>query len=118
MLPTLRLGFLVAPPSLWSALRKAQFAVDLHPSLPAQATFIERPLLAAHIRRMRRGYHERFYLLRHHDRALARAAKAVGVGVLPLSAFSLGEDVRNGLMLGFGLLKTDQLAEASAGSAR
>ncbi|WP_436501233.1 PLP-dependent aminotransferase family protein [Actinokineospora sp. HUAS TT18] len=143
MLPTLRMGFLVAPPSLWSALRKAQFAIDMQPPLVTQAAlaaFIERGLLTAHIRRMRRRYHRRFDLLHeilgrdfadvlepipsvagmhlsavlapeHRDRALARAAAAVGVNVLPLSWFSLGEDTRNGLVLGFGLLTDDQLAE-------
>ncbi len=62
MLPTLRLGFLVAPPSLHLALRKARAATDWHTAVPLQAAaaeFIGDGLLAKHVRRMRRIYAER-----------------------------------------------------------
>lgn len=65
MLPTLRLGFLVAPPSLIPALRKAKLVTDWHTATPMQealAPFIDEGRFAAHVRRMRRlyeGRHER-----------------------------------------------------------
>ena len=62
MLPTLRLGFLVAPPPLHAALRKAKHLTDWHTAVPTQAAaaqFIDDGLLAQHIRRMRRVYQER-----------------------------------------------------------
>jgi GntR family transcriptional regulator/MocR family aminotransferase len=65
LLPTLRLGFLVAPEPLHSALRKAKWLTDWHTAVPAQAAlaeFIDDGLLAQHLRRMRRVYGER------HDR--------------------------------------------------
>ncbi len=62
MLPTLRLGFLVAPPPLHAALCKAKFLTDWHTAVPMQAAaaqFIDDGLLAQHVRRMRRVYAER-----------------------------------------------------------
>jgi GntR family transcriptional regulator/MocR family aminotransferase len=44
MLPTLRLGFLVAPPPLHAAFRKAKYLADWHTAVPTQAAaamFIE-----------------------------------------------------------------------------
>ncbi|MGH8775081.1 MAG: PLP-dependent aminotransferase family protein [Jiangellaceae bacterium] len=62
MLPTLRLGFCVAPPSLVPALRKAKYVLDWHTAVPMQAAlaeFIDAGLLARHIRRMRNVYRVR-----------------------------------------------------------
>jgi GntR family transcriptional regulator/MocR family aminotransferase len=62
MLPTLRLGFLVAPAPLHAALRKAKHVTDWHTAVPLQAAaarFIEEGLLARHIRRMRNVYANR-----------------------------------------------------------
>jgi GntR family transcriptional regulator/MocR family aminotransferase len=62
MLPTLRLGFLAAPPSLRHALRAAKYVTDWHTSLPAQkalAGFIDEGRLARHIRKMRALYRVR-----------------------------------------------------------
>ncbi len=65
LLPQLRLGFLVAPPSLRTALRAASYVAGWHPPTPAQAalaSLIDGGLLARHVRRMRREYaarHER-----------------------------------------------------------
>lgn len=62
LLPTLRLGFVVAPPSLHTALRKAKAVMDWHAPVPVQAAaaqFVDDGLLAQHIRRMRRVYGER-----------------------------------------------------------
>jgi GntR family transcriptional regulator/MocR family aminotransferase len=66
MLPTLRLGFIVAPPALHSALRKAKFVTDWHSELPGQAAlarFITDGGLSTHIRRMRHVYRERHELI-------------------------------------------------------
>jgi GntR family transcriptional regulator/MocR family aminotransferase len=66
MLPTIRLGFLVAPEPLWGALRKAKWVTDWHSALPTQsalARFIDDGQLARHLRRMRRIYAERHHHL-------------------------------------------------------
>jgi GntR family transcriptional regulator / MocR family aminotransferase len=72
LLPTLRLGFLVAPPSLWSALHKAKYVNDWHTSTVLQtalAHFIDEGGFARHIRKASGIYKERHYLL---SRAIAR----------------------------------------------
>jgi GntR family transcriptional regulator/MocR family aminotransferase len=59
MLPTLRLGFLIAPASLQPALRTAKRLSDWHGELPTQAAlarFIDEGLLARHIRKVARAY--------------------------------------------------------------
>jgi GntR family transcriptional regulator/MocR family aminotransferase len=67
LLPTLRLGFLIAPASLQSAFRKAKHLTDWHTSLSLQgaaASFLADGLLAQHIQRMRAIYAERHQLVR------------------------------------------------------
>jgi GntR family transcriptional regulator/MocR family aminotransferase len=62
MLPGLRLGFLVLPPSLRVAAAKAKFVSDWHTSTlaqPALARFISDGSFARHIRRMDNVYSER-----------------------------------------------------------
>jgi GntR family transcriptional regulator/MocR family aminotransferase len=62
LLATLRLGFLVAPPSLVAAVRSAKFLADWHTPLPLQAAladFIDQGLFARHLRRMRAVYQQR-----------------------------------------------------------
>jgi GntR family transcriptional regulator/MocR family aminotransferase len=62
LLPTLRLGFLIAREPVHAALRKAKQLADWHTTLPEQAAlaeFIDDGLLAQHVRRMRRIYGER-----------------------------------------------------------
>jgi GntR family transcriptional regulator/MocR family aminotransferase len=62
LLPMLRLGFLVAPPSLQDALRHARQLSDWHGDVPAQAAlarFIDEGLFARHIRRATKVYGER-----------------------------------------------------------
>jgi GntR family transcriptional regulator/MocR family aminotransferase len=59
MLPTLRLGFLIAPASLRAALRTAKQLTDWHGELTVQAAlarFIDEAFLARHIRKVRREY--------------------------------------------------------------
>jgi GntR family transcriptional regulator / MocR family aminotransferase len=63
MLPTLRLGFVVAPRSLQDALGRAKAVTDWHTSVPPQAAlarFIDDGSLARHIRKMRHVYQARF----------------------------------------------------------
>jgi GntR family transcriptional regulator / MocR family aminotransferase len=67
LMPTLRLGFLVAPTSLSAALRKAKHLADWHTAVATQgavAHFIEDGLFAQHLRRMRRVYAERHHRVR------------------------------------------------------
>jgi GntR family transcriptional regulator/MocR family aminotransferase len=62
MFPALRLGFLVAPPSLRTALRTAKQLCDWHTDVVSQAAlarFIDEGLLARHIRRAARHYARR-----------------------------------------------------------
>ncbi|MEU8639590.1 PLP-dependent aminotransferase family protein [Amycolatopsis sp. NPDC048633] len=62
LLPMLRLGFLIAPPSLRDALRHARQLSDWHGDVPAQAAlarFVDEGLFARHIRRATKLYAER-----------------------------------------------------------
>ena len=66
MLPTLRLGFLVTPPSLRAALHKAKFVSDWHSSTLAQAAlarFIDDGAFARHVRRATAIYRQRHEML-------------------------------------------------------
>jgi len=59
LLPSLRLGFLIAPPSLQRALKAASYVAGWYCQWPAQAAlaaFIENGLLAKHVRKVRREY--------------------------------------------------------------
>ncbi len=62
MLPSLRLGYLVAPPWMLEAIVAAKNATDWHCPTPLQmaaAAFIAGGHLARHVRRMRRIYEQR-----------------------------------------------------------
>ncbi|HEY6747416.1 MAG TPA: PLP-dependent aminotransferase family protein, partial [Mycobacteriales bacterium] len=66
LLPTLRLGFCVPPPSLRTALRAAKFVTDWHTALPTQAAlarFVADGGLARHLRRTRSIYRQRYDLV-------------------------------------------------------
>jgi GntR family transcriptional regulator / MocR family aminotransferase len=85
LLPALRLGFLVAPASIRSALEAAKLVADWHTSLPLQRTlaaFIADGSFARHVRRMRAVYRER------HDRmtSILRRDLADELDVLPAHA--------------------------------
>jgi GntR family transcriptional regulator/MocR family aminotransferase len=72
MLPNLRLGFIVAPPTLQQALHRAKFAADWHSPVDNQAAlaaFIDEGGLARHIRKMRNEY------LARHERIAGTLAK-------------------------------------------
>jgi len=66
MLPTLRLGFIVVPQSIRSAVHKAKYVTDWHTALLAQvslARFIDGGAYARHIRRIGPIYRERHELI-------------------------------------------------------
>lgn len=63
LLPTLRLGFLIAPTTLQPALHAAKQLSDWHGELATQAAlarFIDQGLLARHLRRVAREYANRY----------------------------------------------------------
>ena len=67
MLPTMRLGFLVATPSLRRAIQAAKFVTDWHTPLPFQAAlarFIDEGGFARHLGRMKAIYRSRHALVR------------------------------------------------------
>jgi GntR family transcriptional regulator/MocR family aminotransferase len=144
LLPTLRMGFLVAPPSLRHALRAAKFVTDWHTNLPIQAAlaeFIDTGGLARHVRRMRAVYRTRHELidsalagplarwlelvpahaglhasayLRHGDAddltRLRKDCAEAGVGFFEFGQVAAGV-TRPGLLLGYGAIATDRIAE-------
>ncbi len=62
MFPSLRIGYVIAPPSLVPRLRRAKWLSDRQTPIPEQAAlvdFISEGHLERHIRRMRRVYGER-----------------------------------------------------------
>jgi GntR family transcriptional regulator/MocR family aminotransferase len=107
LLPTLRLGFLLHPPSLRHALHAAKFVTDWHTSLPIQAAmaaFVDQGMFARHLRRARRVYRKR------HDRISAALSG-------PLSAHLEAVPAAAGLHLSAMARKgnaTDALARARA----
>ncbi|ACG72870.1 transcriptional regulator, GntR family with aminotransferase domain [Anaeromyxobacter sp. K] len=83
LLPTLRLGFLVAPASLVPALRAAKALADSHGPLELQralAELVDDGLLARHVRRVLRVYRER------RDRLAAAVERHLAGRVIALPA--------------------------------
>ncbi|MBN9630889.1 MAG: PLP-dependent aminotransferase family protein [Actinobacteria bacterium] len=73
MLPGLRLGFIVAPPSLVPALRSAKRLTDWHNDVVTQtamASLLDSGAFAAHVRRASRVYEERHALIGREAAAL------------------------------------------------
>jgi GntR family transcriptional regulator/MocR family aminotransferase len=105
LLPTLRLGFLVTPPSLRRALRAAKFLSDWHTSLPPQAAlarFIDEGKFARHVRRMRVIYQARYQRIRdvlERDFAslLAPIPSSVGLHLSATSQTGTAQDMVNAL---------------------
>ena len=140
LLPELRLGFIVAPPSLRHALHAAKYVTDWHTSLSLQAAlaaFIDEGGFARHLRRMRGVYqarHERITrLLRTefkgvldvipsaaglHVTALACGDARDAIGSVIERAAARGVACQRlptlgqpGIMLGFGAIATDRIDE-------
>jgi histidinol-phosphate/aromatic aminotransferase/cobyric acid decarboxylase-like protein len=81
LLPSLRLGFLIAPPPLRAALHAASYVSGSYCQWPAQAalaSLISNGLLARHVRKMRREYAAR------HDRILATLTTTFGEWLDPI----------------------------------
>lgn len=86
MFPSLRIAYLVAPPALVDAFRRARAAIEETPPMtpqPALAAFFAEGHLAAHVRRQRKRYAER------QARLLALAARYLA-GKLELAADPAG----------------------------
>jgi GntR family transcriptional regulator/MocR family aminotransferase len=116
MLPTLRLGFLVTPPSIRAAVLRAKQVTDWHTSLPLQmalARFIDEGGFARHIRKMRNIYRVRHAMVTHgltnefadhlqtipstvglHVAALARTSSAVEIDAVVRRASEAGVEVQ------------------------
>ena len=112
LLPTLRLAFMVVPPSLREAAHKAKFVTDWHTATIAQsalAQFIDEGGFARHIRKVSRIYSERHAMLTAeikrnfgdyldlvpsstglHITACARGASVDHIDAIVLRAFDLG----------------------------
>jgi GntR family transcriptional regulator/MocR family aminotransferase len=98
LLPTLRMGFLVAPASLRSALLTAKQLTDWHGDLVAQAAlarFIDNGLLARHIRKVMRVYAVRHaQILESLERRCGRRLRAIpSAAGLHLAAVTEGTSV-------------------------
>ena len=80
MLPALRLGFVVTPPSLSAALSAAKYVTDWHTSLPLQgamADFIGHGWFARHVRKVRAVYearHQKIVDTLHHAFGISRSS--------------------------------------------
>lgn len=91
--PALRLGFVIAPPSLQLALRNAKYLVDWNSpaaNQAAMARFIEEGYFARYLRRMRKVYERRHrciaeLLERHLDGELEVLSSSVGLHVAALA---------------------------------
>ena len=83
LVPSLRLGFVVAPASLAASLRAAKAVADAHGSPEAQralASFIDDGRFGRHVRRLSRVYRER------RERLAAEVARELGEEVTLLPA--------------------------------
>ncbi|GAA3107168.1 PLP-dependent aminotransferase family protein [Streptosporangium carneum] len=141
LLPMLRLGFLVAPASLQPALRAARRLTDWHGDHVAQAAlarFIDSGELSRHVRRATRVYAARrervLTTLRDdladwldpvpsvaglHLCALFRPdvsvdldrARELGVAVESLAAYRADDATPSGLVIGYGAVRAEQVAD-------
>jgi GntR family transcriptional regulator/MocR family aminotransferase len=137
--PALRLGYLVAPPSLRDALANARFLTDWHSANPGQAVlaeFIDEGGFARHIRKMRCEYEARHHLIgeilrrdfgdvltpiassaglhvsalsEFDTRLLVRAARRAGVSLYSLAGFAVGDAAPSGLVFGYGAIPTTRI---------
>ena len=143
LLPTLRIGFLVAPASLRSALLAVRQLTDWHGDLLAQAAlarFIERGLLARHIRKVRRVYAARHARILEslerrcsqlqaipsaaglhlsvvaegkslNVRRVVDRARSRGLRVGVLADYSFGAPCQTGFVIGYGAIPSSRIDE-------
>jgi GntR family transcriptional regulator/MocR family aminotransferase len=110
LFPSLRLGYLVAPPQLAEPFRRLRSALDDQPSMvaqPALADFIGSGHLAAHVRRMRQVYAQR-------QRAFLKAARAHLKGLVAFRAEESGLHLVGRLGPALGGRSDQALAAAAA----
>jgi GntR family transcriptional regulator/MocR family aminotransferase len=110
LFPSLRLGYLVAPPQLADAFRRLRAALDDQPSMvaqPALAELIRSGQLAAHVRRMRQIYEAR-------QRAFLEAAHAHLSGLIAFEAEESGLHLVGRLGPRLGGRRDKALAAAAA----
>jgi GntR family transcriptional regulator / MocR family aminotransferase len=144
LIPSLRAGYLVAPPSLRQALRAARQLSDGYgepaPQL-ALARFIDDGLLARHVRAAAKVYAERrrlvlegvghlglevapsaagLHLTAYCDDApsVARRGRTTGVALDTLSGYAVGPLARDGLVIGYGAAVTESIRPGLARLAR
>ena len=101
LLPTLRLGFLVSPPSLRDAVHRAKFVSDWHSSMPVQAAlarFIDEGGFARHVRKLSAVYRARHALIAEtiasdFDEHLDIVASSAGLHIAALSRRGSVKDI-------------------------
>jgi GntR family transcriptional regulator/MocR family aminotransferase len=139
MFPSLRIGYVIAPPSLAARLRRAKWLADRQTPVPEQAAladFIAEGHLERHIRRMRRVYGERrqalveaierhfgdrvqirgdaagmHLLVRFQDGAVAQNAEAAKVELVSSAACYLTAPPRDEFILGFSSIGERSIRE-------
>jgi GntR family transcriptional regulator/MocR family aminotransferase len=141
MFPSLRLGYLVLPPNLVNVFAQTKAMTTRHHPLLDQAVlcdFIEQGHLGRHLRRMRKVYEERFFLLlecaREHlgeyleisnieaglqtigllrnnisAEFVAERAAMEGIDVVPLSRFCHAASIPEGLQIGFAAVHEKEI---------
>jgi GntR family transcriptional regulator/MocR family aminotransferase len=141
MFPSLRLGYLVLPPNLVDVFAHTKAMTTRHHSLLDQAVlcdFIEQGHLGRHLRRMRKVYEERFFLLlecaREHlgeyleisnieaglqtigllrnnisAELVAERAAMEDIDVVPLSRFCYAASIPEGLQIGFAAVHEKEI---------
>lgn len=147
LLPALRVGFLAVPSTLAEAARRAKFVADFGAAGHVQAAlaaFIEEGDLARYIRRMRRSYERRHYLLigtlrerfagllepiessggthvaalltpgQPSDTSLAVRALAEGVNLVTISRWGIERPGPNGFVFGYGAISADRIRDGLA----
>jgi GntR family transcriptional regulator / MocR family aminotransferase len=142
--PALRVGYVIAPQEVLDHLRPYKQLADYHTSTPLQvalAEFVEAGYLEQHIKRMRRVYAQKRFLLAEKVRAVEKQARLVGieaglhallelsdapadnvaaralvrgVKVSTLEPYYAGKTLRSGLLLGYGGLTEPQLSKGVA----
>ena len=145
MLPSLRLGFVVTPPSLRAAVHRAKHVTDWHTNMLVQAAlarFIDEGDFARHVRKVGSVYRERHATIlkildsdfrdclegipsaaglhitaRSVDASVGEIAGVVrrafddGVAVHRLSQFGVDAQAEAGIVLGYGAIATEDIAE-------
>jgi GntR family transcriptional regulator/MocR family aminotransferase len=139
MFPSLRIGYVIAPPSLVARFRRAKWLADRQAPVPEQAAladFISEGHLERHIRRMRRIYGERrdalveslerhfgdrvqirgdaagmHLLVRFREKGMAEKAVAAKVQLVSSASFYLTEPPPGEFILGFSSIGERSIRE-------